>query len=149
MELREKIINSIRQPALLQMLIPLFSANTRLSVVVAACIICSGTLTFQFVIVKSNIAFIYTKSEGPVERSKKMHLITRPNIYCILTTIHQTFHYSYEGPKRWSLTSPLSNEGNGAELVYVTRPRLVVEPDLSRCCLTLISCSTISSNAFH
>lgn len=125
----------------------------------AACIICFGTLTSQFVIVKSNITFIW--GNGPLERSRGKSRRTSGKIQesgLDNKTQHLLHFYyntpdfsfnSYEGPKRWSLASPLSNKGNGTELVYVTCPRLVVEPDLSPCCLTLISCSTIISNASH
>lgn len=57
-------------------------------VVDVPCIICSGVLTFQFVIVKRNITFIEGKIERPLERSKKVGLVMRHNIYGILTT-HQ------------------------------------------------------------
>lgn len=93
MELREKIINSLYRTAGTV-------ANTRSIIFSKYKALCGGC-SMHNLLWNSDLSACNSEKQycihigegrGLLERSKDVVLITRPNIYCIFSTIHQTSH---------------------------------------------------------
>lgn len=78
----------------------------------ASCLICVGTLTSQYVIMKGNVAFIQGKA-GPLGKDLESGLDSKTQPLLHSHYIPGFSSKSYKDPKRWPLTFPFSTEGSG------------------------------------